>query len=423
MKLNKNENSADLSFQNLGLDKPILKMLGRHKFKIPTDIQSKAIPDALKGEDIIGVAQTGTGKTLAFCLPVIQRLIRHGGKALVLAPTRELAMQIEDSFHKMGGSFGVRTALLIGGVPIRKQRWVLEKNPHVIVGTPGRVINHLEDKTLPIKQIRILVLDEADQMFDMGFAPQIKKVIKAIPEDRQTLLFSATMPKEIVEIATKYMKKPTHIEVAKQGTTSKNVSQEIFLVKRDQKFELLLSILNDNKGSVILFSRTKFGAKRICDKLNRGKVSAAEIHSNRTLEQRRRALSGFKKGRYRVLVATDIAARGIDVKEVSLVINFDAPEYAEDYVHRIGRTGRAGNQGRALTFLMPNEKNKLKKIERLIQSKIPQSELPGEIEKVEFDEKDNKGGFRRRKQRQKKSSGFNPKKKRFNKSRFKKKRQ
>ncbi len=379
------ENSSELNFHQLGLDAPILRILDQLKFHIPTPIQVKAIPDGLRGEDIIGVAQTGTGKTLAFSLPVIQRLIRHGGRGLILLPTRELAIQVQETLHKIAHSFGLRTAIVIGGAPMGRQKKELRRDPHIIIGTPGRIINHIEEKTVKLDRVSILVLDEADRMLDMGFAFQINKILKIVPKERQTMLFSATMPTSIVKIATQYMKRPTHIEVARQGTTAEKVRQEIYIVTKNQKKRLLNILLDLHKGKVIVFSRTKHGAKKICKDLNTGGYTAAEIHSNRSLTQRKLALEGFKKGRYRVLVATDIAARGIDVDDIPLVINYDVPEFAEDYVHRIGRTGRAGKEGRATTFVMPSQHDKLRKIERLIEDKITKVNSPKELPTPVFD--------------------------------------
>ena len=379
------EHSNELTFHDLGLDAPILKVLDRLKFTIPTPIQAQAIPDGLKGEDIIGVAQTGTGKTLAFSLPTIQRLVRNGGKGLILLPTRELAMQVEETFHKIASSFGVRTALIIGGAPMGRQKQALRQNPHVIIGTPGRLIAHIQENSIKLNDVNVLVLDEADRMLDMGFAPQIRKILKVIPKDRQTMLFSATMPSSIVKIATEHMKRPTHVEVARQGTTSENVDQEIYIVTRNQKRGLLEILLKEYSGTVIVFSRTKHGAKKICRDLNNTGYTAAEIHSNRSLGQRKQALQGFKNGRYRVLVATDIAARGIDVDNIALVINYDVPEYAEDYVHRIGRTGRAGKEGRAITFIMPSQSDKLRKIERLIEDKLSKTNLPSGLPEAQYE--------------------------------------
>jgi ATP-dependent RNA helicase RhlE len=372
----KNTESSKNSFHQLGLDTPILKVLDRLEFHTPTPIQVNAIPDALKGEDIIGVAQTGTGKTLAFGLPIIQGLIRKGGQGLIILPTRELALQVEEAMHQVAGSFGLRTSMIIGGANMAQQIKSLKKNPHVIIGTPGRIINHIEDKTIRLDRVSMLVLDEADRMLDMGFEPQIRKIMHVLPKERQTMLFSATMPKEIIELATKYMKKPTHVEVARQGTTAERVHQEFYIVARNQKKHLLELLLKEHKGSVIVFSRTKYGAKKICKDVNRMNDKAAEIHSNRSLGQRKQALEGFKKGNYRVLVATDIAARGIDVDDIALVINYDVPEDAEDYVHRVGRTARAGKEGRAITFIMPSQSDKLRKIENLIETKLLQKHLP-----------------------------------------------
>lgn len=378
------ENSEEPSFHQLGLDPPILKVLDQLKFHTPTPIQAQAIPDGIKGEDIIGVAQTGTGKTMAFGLPIIQRLIRHGGKGLIILPTRELAMQVEEALHKIGRSFGLRTAMIIGGAPINGQIKDLRKNPHVIIGTPGRMIDHIEKRTIDFHKVRVLVLDEADRMLDMGFSPQIKKILRVVPKERQTMLFSATMPADIVKIATEHMKRPTHVEVARQGTTAEKVDQEIYIVAKNQKKELLERLLKQYEGTVLVFSRTKYGAKKICKDINRLGYKAAEIHSNRSLNQRKEALEGFKKGKYRVLVATDIAARGIDVKGIALVINYDVPEYAEDYVHRIGRTGRAGMAGHAITLIMPSQSDKLRKIENLIATKLPQAALPQGLPEPEF---------------------------------------
>ncbi len=376
--------SKKLSFRDLGLDAPILKVLDKLNFHTPTPIQAQAIPDGLRGEDIIGVAQTGTGKTMAFSLPMLQGLIRNGGRGLIILPTRELALQVEEALYKVARSFGLRTAMIIGGAPINRQIQDLRKKPHIIIGTPGRMIDHIEKKTIPLHKVTMLVLDEADRMLDMGFAPQIRKILRVVPKDRQTMLFSATMPASIVKIATEYMKRPTHVEVARQGTTAEKVDQEIYIVAKNQKRQLLEMLLKQYKGTVIVFSRTKYGAKKICRNLNQIGHTSAEIHSNRTLPQRKQALAGFKSGKYRVLVATDIAARGIDVKNIELVINYDVPEDAEDYVHRIGRTGRAGQEGRAITFIMPSQSDKLRKIERLIENKIPESTLPEGLPDPEF---------------------------------------
>ena len=366
----------DSGFSKLGISEKILQVLHHLQFKTPTPIQHKAIPIALEGKDIIGIAQTGTGKTLAFAIPILQRLAGNRGKALIILPTRELAIQVDQVIQKIGRSFGIRSVVLIGGSPMGLQIRGLKANPHVIIGTPGRTIDHLEQKTLSLVEIKILVLDEADRMFDMGFAPQLKRILHAVPKERQTMLFSATMPDNIVKIATVHMKLPLRIEIARQGTAAERVEQEVFIIKANQKNRLLEALLKQYAGTVLVFSRTKFGAKRICALVRHMGFTTAEIHSNRSLGQRREALLGFQTGKYRVLVATDIAARGIDVKGIELVINYDVPEFAEDYVHRIGRTGRAGQVGRAITFVAPDQSHKIRHIERLIRTALKVSKLP-----------------------------------------------
>jgi ATP-dependent RNA helicase RhlE len=363
--------TQSVSFDSLGLAPTLLEILKANKFEHATPIQAKAIPAALQGSDVIGIAQTGTGKTLAFGLPMIERLARYKGRGLVILPTRELALQVEESLRKIGGKLGMKSAVLIGGDNMGKQIRALRERPHLIIATPGRLIDHLDQKTIRLDEVKVLVLDEADRMLDMGFAPQIKRILESVPTERQTLLFSATMPADIVTIATKHMKLPVRIEVAPAGTASERVAQELIIVQKAMKGALLESILKEFAGTVLVFSRTKHGATKICTSLIKAGHKAAEIHSNRSLNQRKEALSGFKTGKYRVLVATDIAARGIDVKEISLVVNYDLPDAAEDYVHRIGRTGRAGHEGRAISFATPDQAQDVRDIERLIRNKLP----------------------------------------------------
>lgn len=370
-------NETVITFGSLGIAPKILDVLLRLGFKIPTSIQQKAIPAAIEGKDIIGIAQTGTGKTLAFGIPLIQQLLKTGkGRGLIILPTRELALQINESIQKIGRGFGIRTAVLIGGAPIGHQIRTIRDNPHVVIGTPGRIIDHLEQRTLSLHGVTVLILDEADRMFDMGFAPQINKILQVVPKDRQTMLFSATMPDGIVKIAVNHMKLPVRVEIAKSGTTAENIEHELFIVKKDQKILLLKKLLADYKGSVLIFSRMKFSVRKICSDLRSSNISAAEIHSNRSLGQRREALEGFKLGRYKVLVATDIASRGIDVKGIELVINFDLPENPEDYVHRIGRTGRAGMKGKAISFALPDQGGKVREIEKLTRLCLSILKLP-----------------------------------------------
>ncbi len=363
--------NTSTGFNGLGIAPKLLDVLAKLKFSEPTPIQKQSIPLGIEGKDIIGIAQTGTGKTLAFGIPMLQRLAREGGQGLIIAPTRELAVQIDESLKKIGAGFGLKTAVLIGGEDFGKQLRRLKAKPHIFIATPGRLNDHLERRTVSLNLVRVVALDEADRMLDMGFMPQIKTIFEKLPEKRQTLLFSATMPAKIVSLAAKYMQLPVRIEVAPAGTTAKDVSQEIFFVAKPSKPDLLLSILAEYRGSVLVFMRTKHEAKKIARILKQAGHSSAEIHSNRSLGQRREALEGFKLGRYRVLVATDIAARGIDVTGIELVINFDLPENPEDYVHRIGRTGRAGAVGHAISFAMPNQRGDITNIERLIKKTLP----------------------------------------------------
>lgn len=363
------------SFFGLGIAPNLLAMLDRMKFTVPTPIQAKAIPIAIAGQDICGIAQTGTGKTLAFAIPMIQRLAQVRGRGLVIVPTRELAMQVNDVFVKFNSAAG-GTAVLIGGASMGNQIRALRRNPRIIVATPGRLIDHLSQRTVRLDDVKILVLDEADRMLDMGFAPQIAKVLEKVPRERQTMLFSATMPREIMELASSYMKLPVSVETAKSGTAAEQVVQELFIVRNEDKRKLLSKILAQYHGSVLLFCRTKYNASKIVRYVREMGHSAEEIHSNRSFNQRREAMEGFKSGRYRVLVATDIAARGIDVKGIELVINYDLPEDAGNYVHRIGRTGRAGQEGRAISFAMPDQRDDVKNIENLMRLALPISKHP-----------------------------------------------
>lgn len=366
----KKNNSIELKFDNLGVEKRILLSLRSNNFVIPTPIQRQCVPEALQGKDIVGVAQTGTGKTLAFVLPIIQKLQRPNQQALILAPTRELAIQADEMFGKIGKSLGLKTVVIIGGTPIYHQIKGLRKSPDVIIATPGRLLDHLKRKTLNFNKIKIVVLDEADHMLDIGFLPDIEKILSLTPKEHQTLLFSATMPSAIVKIITRFMKMPVRIEIAPSGTVATGVKQEIFILSKHEKTAFLKKILRENSGKILVFLRTKNSVRKITEVINQENLSAIEIHSDRSLPQRRKALDSFKKGKHRILVATDIAARGIDVSGISVVINYDLPENSEDYVHRIGRTGRAGLTGRAISFATPDQKGNIKKIENLIKSTI-----------------------------------------------------
>jgi len=369
-------NHTNNSFYGLGIAPRILDILDQMKFTIPTPIQHKVIPIAIEDKDVIGVAQTGTGKTLAFAIPIIQRLSQRKGRALILVPTRELATQVNEAFQKIAPSFGIKTAVIIGGASMHLQVKALRKNPRILVATPGRLVDHMERRTVLLADVNVLVLDEADRILDMGFLPQIEKILKFVPRNRQTMFFSATIPGQIVKMAATHMKLPIHVEVAPSGTTAERIIQEVFIVKKSSKRQLLIKILDRYHGPVLIFSRTKIGAKKITHDLRRMNRRAAEIHSNRSLSQRKEALNGFKSGKYKILVATDIAARGIDVTGIELVINYDLPDDTENYVHRIGRTGRAGHEGRAISFATPEQGRDVRSIEKLIKTALPIAEHP-----------------------------------------------
>ncbi|HNX68272.1 MAG TPA: DEAD/DEAH box helicase [Candidatus Omnitrophota bacterium] len=368
------ESPVAATFFGLGIAPQILETLEKMKFQNPTPIQQKAIPIAIDGQDVIGIAQTGTGKTMAFGIPMIQRLTQTKGRGLILVPTRELATQVHQSLYKIAPY--TKYAVLIGGASMHNQIQELRQHPRIIIATPGRLIDHMEQRYVFMNDISILVLDEADRMLDMGFAPQIHKILRAIPKERQTMLFSATMPDQIMKIATAHMKLPTHIEIAKSGTVAEKITQEVFIVKKESKRDLLRKILAQYHGTILIFSRTKIGAYKISRAIREMNHKAAEIHADRSLAQRREALEGFKNGKYRILVATDIAARGIDVKGIELVLNYDLPDESENYIHRIGRTGRIGDKGHAISFATPDQGKEVKNIERLMRMALPISEHP-----------------------------------------------
>jgi ATP-dependent RNA helicase RhlE len=393
------ERNTQTGFGAFALPEPLQRSVEKMGFTVPTPIQQSAIPVGLSGRDVVGIAQTGTGKTLAFALPIIARGISNRGmsarsgsplspdrvrerqeakgldvrglRALILAPTRELALQIEAEFNKVGGPLGITSCVLIGGAPINRQAALLRRGPNVIIATPGRLLDHITQRNVHLDKTDVVVLDEADRMLDMGFLPTIKQILDKLPKERQTMLFSATMPAEITKIAKAYLNDPVRVEVAPQGTPTELVKQELYVVAGPEKGDLLSRLLNENEGTILVFARTRHGARKVARNVRNMGHSAAELHSDRTLAQRKEALEGFKKGQYRVLVATDIAARGIDVKEISLVINFDLPDCSEDYVHRIGRTGRAGHIGAAVTLATPEQGKDVREIERLIGVQLP----------------------------------------------------
>jgi len=345
----------------------------------PTPIQLRAIPPALEGRDVIASAQTGTGKTAAFALPVLQKLANHGRcRCLVLEPTRELAMQVETAMRDFARFTDLRAGSVFGGVGYGAQKTALREGLDIVVATPGRLEDHLQQGTLRLNDIEILVLDEVDRMLDVGFLPPMRRIIAKCPKDRQTLFFSATLPPEIAELANFALRDPVRIEIGASRSVVSTVKHGVYTVDPSRKFDLLLALLTaTDYQSVIIFSRTKHGADKIAKKLRANNHSVAVLHANRSQNQRIEALNGFKSGKYEVMVATDIAARGIDVAGVSHVINYDVPQHPEDYVHRIGRTGRAQQTGDAFTLVTHEEAKKLAAIERFIGQKIDRLKLEG----------------------------------------------
>lgn len=366
-------------FSDLGLSAPILKALAAEGYETPTPIQAQAIAPVLAGRDVVGLAQTGTGKTAAFALPIIDRLVANhkgaGGRAcrvLVLAPTRELAAQIGDSFRAYGKFSGIGCAVVFGGVPIGRQIKALERGVDVLVATPGRLLDLIEQKKCRLDQVEILVLDEADHMLDLGFIHALKRISQLVPAKRQTVFFSATMPPPIAELAAKFLSDPVQVAVTPVSSTAERVEQAVVHVDAARKQDLLHSILGDKSISrALVFTRTKHGADRVVKRLEAAGIPAEAIHGNKSQGQRERALEAFKRGKARLLVATEIAARGIDVDNVTHVINFDLPDVPEQYVHRIGRTARAGETGSAISFCAPDERDNLRGIERLTKQAVP----------------------------------------------------
>ena len=376
-----------MTFNELGLIPELLDAVRDAGYTIPTPIQAEAIPLALKGRDIIGLAQTGTGKTAGFTLPIIQRLLggahyispdAHRSRALILTPTRELCVQVEESFRKYGRHSKIRVAPIYGGVGLEPQQEKLRKGVDVVVATPGRLLDHMERQNVVFDDLEILVLDEADRMLDMGFAPQLNRIVAEIPRYRQTLLFSATMAPEIEALARKYLRKPVVVQVGRRSETASAVTHAVYPVPKEKKTELLAELLLNNElDSVLVFTRTKHGADRVVRHLSEKGIEATAMHSDKSQVERTRALDDFKSGKIRVLVATDIAQRGLDVTGISHVINYDVPQEPEDYVHRIGRTGRAAATGDAFTFMAPDEIAMVRTIERVIGKQIPRISVPG----------------------------------------------
>jgi ATP-dependent RNA helicase RhlE len=366
-----------VSFKDFGLSPEVVRGTQAMGFTEPTPIQLRAFPIVLAGKDLIGTAQTGTGKTAAFALPILTLLAHHGNfRCLVLEPTRELAAQVETAFRDYGRFTDLEVTVVHGGVGYGKQKDDLKRGVDVVVATPGRLLDHLEQRTLHFRDVQILVLDEVDRMLDMGFLPDVRRIVEKISRDRQTLLFSATLPPEIERLAAWVLRNPEMVEIGARRSPAETVNHAVYPVAAEQKFDLLIALLErTNFDSVLIFCRTKQNADRVAHSLKDGRHSVAVLHSNRTQRERIEALDGFKSGKYEVMVATDIASRGLDIAGVSHVINYDVPEHSEDYVHRIGRTGRAQNVGDAFTLMNGEELPALQAIERFIGQKIPRLKL------------------------------------------------
>lgn len=397
-----------MKFEDLGIIAPILKAIKDKNYIEPTTIQEKSIPLVIKGNDILGSAQTGTGKTAAFAIPIIQHIYNTtnhlGGKpkikSLIVTPTRELAIQIDDNIREYGKYTNVKHTVIFGGVKQGKQVDKLKKGVHILTATPGRLLDLINQGFISLKEIEIFVLDEADRMLDMGFIHDIKKILNILPYKRQSLFFSATMPKNIVELSRKILKNPKKIEVSAVSSTAETIQQYVYFTNKSSKKDLLLHILQSiGNEQVLLFSRTKHGADKITRNLQKHKIKSAAIHGNKAQNHRQKVLSQFKAGQIQVLVATDIAARGIDIHKLKYVINYDISNVAEDYVHRIGRSGRAGEEGVAISLCEPEENVYVRDIEKLIKLKIqvvkenpfPQTDKPmTKAEKKEFEKEKQK---------------------------------
>ena len=368
-----------MPFSKLGLSPQVLEGVSAAGYAEPTAIQLRAIPLVMAGRDLIGCAQTGTGKTAAFALPILSRLDRHGAaRALVLEPTRELAAQVETAIRDYGRFTDLRMVVLFGGAGYGKQDQGLRQGADIVVATPGRLLDQLQRGTLRLNQIEILVLDEADRMLDMGFMPDVRRIVERCPRNRQTMLFSATIPPEIEQLVKWALRKPETVEIGLRRAPAETVTHALYPVASDQKQAILDELLKRTDfDQVLIFCRTKHGADRVARKLQQQGHAVAVLHSNRTQSEREKALSGFRDGRYEVMVATDIAARGIDVQQISHVINYDVPHHPEDYVHRIGRTGRAQSVGDAFTIMTGEDVQEVAAIERFIGQKIPRVKLEG----------------------------------------------
>lgn len=374
------------NFEGLGLSPALSQSLAHMKYTRPTPIQAQAIPLALEGHDIMGSAQTGTGKTAAFAIPLIENLlINSHGSALVLTPTRELGKQIMDIMHQLlGPKSSIKTAFIIGGEPMGKQLAQLRARPRLIVGTPGRINDHLERGNMMLHDTRFLVLDETDRMLDMGFTVQLDRIFKYMPDKRQTLMFSATLPNNIVRLSEKYLNTPKRVCVGEVNVIAKNIKQDVIRIEQDKKYKELMSQLYDRNGSVIVFVKTKYNADKIAKNLRRDGFSSEALHGDLRQNKRDKVMQNFRKMNFRVLIATDIAARGLDVPHIEHVINYDLPQVAEDFIHRMGRTARAGAEGSAISFVSGQDGRKWHAIERLLNPQAPRKSDTGRKQKSSF---------------------------------------
>lgn len=368
------------NFEGFGLSDALNKSLTKMDYTTPTPIQAQAIPLALKGRDVLGSAQTGTGKTAAFSIPLVESLLRNPqGTALVLTPTRELAKQVLDVIHQLlGYKSPIKTAFIIGGESMGKQLQQLQAKPRIIVGTPGRINDHLERGTINFKNTGFLVLDETDRMLDMGFGVQIDRITKHLPKQRQTLMFSATMPNNIIKMSSKYLNKPERISVGETNVIAKNIQTDVIRIDQSEKYKELTNQLYDRKGSVIVFIKTKYGADRMAKNLRRDGFTSEALHGDLRQNKRDKVMQNFRKQNFRILIATDIAARGLDVPHIEHVVNYDLPQVAEDYIHRMGRTARAGAEGSALCFVSPQDGRKWHAIECLLDPDAKRAPAPKE---------------------------------------------
>ena len=380
-----------MNFSDLNIENKLKRSIELAEFKTPTPIQSQSIPISLEGKDVLGTAQTGTGKTLAFTIPMLNKLLKDKqAMALIICPTRELATQVMETVLKLNiREIGIGNALLIGGESMQKQLRQLKKGARIIVGTPGRINDHIERKSLNLSRVNYLVLDETDRMLDMGFTPQIEIILKFIPKDHQTLLFSATLPENILKISQKYLNNPERVSVGSLSTPIEKIKQETFQITADKKYHELINQLVERSGSILVFVKTKHGADKIVKRLKYDGHKADAIHGNLRQSKRDRVIRGFRNGNSRILIATDVAARGLDIPVIKHVINYDLPQVPEDYIHRIGRTGRAGKDGSALTFLTNNDRSMWRSIQKLIDPdfKVKEEAKPSNQNSKKFNKK------------------------------------